>query len=288
MINSQQLIDLLKLDVIDESTFKGYSVTIGSPNVFGGQVLAQALHAATNTVPEEREVHSLHSYFLEAGNLEKPIIYHVANLRNGGSFSTRRVTAKQDDKVIFIMAASFHRSEEGFEHQIEMPANLSQPEDLNSWEEMAEKFGEFIPDSMKYFLTLDRPISFKPVYPKNPLQPKNLPPTEFVWFKLKGEIPSMTNQLKQQILTYISDYNVLNAAFNPNAKDYSFGNTRTASLDHSMWFYRDFDFDDWMLFSAESPSTFGARGFVRGNIFTRKGVLIASFAQEGLMRPRKK
>ncbi len=288
MINSQQLIDLLNLEVIDESTFKGHSVTIGSPNVFGGQVLAQALHAATNTVPTERQVHSLHSYFLEAGDLKKPIVYHVSNLRNGGSFSTRRVTARQDEKVIFIMAASFHRSEEGFEHQIEIPENLTQPEDLNSWEEMAEKFGAFIPDSMKYFLTLDRPISFKPVYPKNPLQPKNLPPTEFVWFKLKGEIPVMTTQLKQQILTYISDYNVLNAAFNPNAKDYNFGNTRTASLDHSMWFYRDFDFDDWMLFSAESPSTFGARGFVRGNIFTRKGVLIASFAQEGLMRPRKK
>lgn len=287
MKNSKELIDLLNLEKINDSVFKGFSVTIGSPNVFGGQVLAQALHAATNTVVENRFVHSLHSYFLEAGKLDEPIYYHVENLRNGGSFSTRRVTAKQGETVIFIMAASFHREEKGFEHQIEMPTNLAAPEDLLSWEDMAEKFGDFIPDSTKSFLTLDRPISFKPIYPRNPLQPKNLPPTDFVWFKLKGEIPSMNKQLKQQILTYISDYNVLNSAFNPNAKNYSFRNTRTASLDHSMWFYRDFDFDDWMLFSAESPSAYGARGFVRGNIFTRQGTLIASFAQEGLMRPMK-
>lgn len=287
MKNSKELIDLLNLEKINDSVFKGFSVTIGSPNVFGGQVLAQALHAATNTVVENRFIHSLHSYFLEAGKLDEPIYYHVENLRNGGSFSTRRVTAKQGETVIFIMAASFHREEKGFEHQIEMPTNLAAPEDLLSWEDMAEKFGDFIPDSTKSFLTLDRPISFKPIYPRNPLQPKNLPPTDFVWFKLKGEIPSMNKQLKQQILTYISDYNVLNSAFNPNAKNYSFRNTRTASLDHSMWFYRDFDFDDWMLFSAESPSTYGARGFVRGNIFNRQGTLIASFAQEGLMRPMK-
>lgn len=287
MKNSKELIDLLNLEKVNDSVFKGFSVTIGSPNVFGGQVLAQALHAATNTVVENRFVHSLHSYFLEAGKLDEPIYYHVENLRNGGSFSTRRVTAKQGETVIFIMAASFHREEKGFEHQIEMPTNLAAPEDLLSWEDMAEKFGDFIPDSTKSFLTLDRPISFKPIYPRNPLQPKNLPPTDFVWFKLKGEIPSMNKQLKQQILTYISDYNVLNSAFNPNAKNYSFRNTRTASLDHSMWFYRDFDFDDWMLFSAESPSAYGARGFVRGNIFTRQGTLIASFAQEGLMRPMK-
>ena len=287
MKNSQELINLLNLEKVDDAVFKGFSVTIGSPNVFGGQVLAQALHAATNTVHENRYVHSLHSYFLEAGKLNEPIFYHVSKLRNGGSFSTRRVTAKQGETVIFIMAASFHRIEEGFEHQIEMPKDITGPKDLLSWEEMAEKFGDFIPESTKSFLTLDRPISFKPVYPRNPLQPKNLPPTDCVWFKLKGDVPEMSKQLKQQILTYISDYNVLNSAFNPNAKKFSFRNTRTASLDHSMWFYRDFDFDDWMLFSAESPSTFGARGFVRGNIFTRKGKLIASFAQEGLMRPMK-
>ena len=288
MITSKELIQLLELEFINETTYKGKSVTIGSPNVFGGQVLAQALHAATNTVIDSRFVHSLHSYFLEAGELKKPIFYHVENLRNGGSFSTRRVTAKQDDKVIFIMAASFHKVESGLEHQIEIPQNLKQPEDLLSWEDIAEKFGSIIPVSTRSFLTLDRPIWFKPVYPKNPLQPKNLPPTEFVWFKLKGDTPAVSKQLKQQILTYISDYNVLNAAFNPNAEHYNFANTITASLDHSMWFYRDFEFDDWMLFAASSPSTYGARGFVRGNIFTREGVLVASFAQEGLMRPKKK
>jgi acyl-CoA thioesterase-2 len=209
-------------------------------------------------------------------------------MRDGGSFSTRRVTAKQNDKTIFILAASFHKIEEGFEHQSVMNTNIKQPEDLLSWEDMVTKFGVFLPKSLKGFLSIERPIDFKPVHVPNPLKRKNLPAKEEIWFKLKGDIPKMDLPLKHQILTYISDYNVLNAAFNPNAKEYNFGNTQTASLDHSMWFFRDFDFDDWMLFSAESPNAFGARGLSKGNIYTRDGKLVASFAQEGLLRPMKK
>jgi acyl-CoA thioesterase-2 len=152
---------------------------------------------------------------------------------------------------------------------------------------MLEKFGDFLPKSMKYFLSIERPIDFKPVRIPNPLQPENLPPNEQVWFRLKGEKPEMDFRTIQEILTYISDYNLLNAAFNPNASNYNFGNTQTASLDHSMWFFRDFDFDDWMLFSAESPNAFGARGLSKANIFTRKGKLVASLTQEGLLRPKK-
>ena len=288
MTNTKALIDLLHLDTINSHIFSGQSVTIGSAIVFGGQVLAQAVNAAYRTVPENRFLHSLHSYFLEAGNLEIPIEYDVAEMRNGGSFSTRRVTASQNGKTIFILAASFHKKEEGFEHQIEMNSSIKQPEELMSWEEMASKFADFLPKSTKSFLIIERPIDFKPVEIQNPLEPKNLPAKEEVWFKLKGEIPEMDISLKHQLLTYISDYNVLNAAFKPNGEKYSFANTMTASLDHSMWFFRDFDFNDWMLFSAESPNTFGARGLVKGNIFTRKGKLVASFAQEGLMRPIKK
>ncbi|WP_298878329.1 acyl-CoA thioesterase II [uncultured Polaribacter sp.] len=288
MKNSKELTALLNLKDLGNNNFSGKSVTIGSPHVFGGQVLAQAVNAAYRTIPENRTLHSLHSYFLEAGDLTKPINYNVAEMRNGGSFSTRRVTASQDDKTIFILAASFHKKEEGFEHQTNFDSNIKQPEELFSWDDMLEQFGPFLPKSMKAFLSVERPIEFKPVRIPNPLQPENLPANEQVWFRLKGEKQEMDFRTKQEILTYISDYNVLNAAFNPNASEYNFGNTMTASLDHSMWFFREFDFDDWMLFSAESPNAFGARGLAKGNIFTRDGKLIASFAQEGLLRPKKK
>jgi acyl-CoA thioesterase-2 len=287
MKNSKELIELLNLTAIDSHNFSGESVTIGSTIVFGGQVLAQAVNAAYRTIPKDRFLHSLHSYFLEAGDLTIPIKYNVAEMRNGGSFSTRRVTASQNEKTIFILAASFHKKEDGFEHQQEISTPIKQPEELMSWEDMLKKFGDFLPKPTKSFLSIERPIDFKPVRVPNPLEPENLPAKEEIWFKLKGDIPKIDIALKHQLLTYISDYNVLNAAFNPNAKEYNFGNTQTASLDHSMWFFRDFEFDDWMLFSAESPNTFGARGLCRGNIFTRDGKLVASFAQEGLMRPRK-
>jgi acyl-CoA thioesterase-2 len=288
MKNSKELISLLHLEEVNPHTFVGESVTIGSAIVFGGQVLAQAVNAAYRTIAKDRFIHSLHSYFLEAGDLNLPITYDVAEMRNGGSFSTRRVTASQKGKTIFILAASFHKKEDGFEHQTNMNTNIKQPEELLSWEDMVTKFGDALPKGIKSFLSIERPIDFKPVRIPNPLKPENLPAKEEIWFKLKGDIPKMDTPTKHQILTYISDYNVLNAAFNPNAAEFSFANTMTASLDHSMWFFRDFNFNDWMLFSAESPNAFGARGLSRGNIYTRDGKLVASFAQEGLMRPIKK
>jgi len=288
MQTSQELIALLDLKNLGNNTFNGDSYTIGSPHVFGGQVLAQAVNAAYRTIPENRFLHSLHSYFLEAGDLTVPIQYKVEEMRNGGSFSTRRVTAMQHDKSIFILAASFHKKEEGFEHQTSFDVNIKQPEELLSWDDMLAQFGDFLPKSTKAFLSVKRPIEFKPVRVPNPLDPKDFPATEQVWFRLKGEKIDLDYRTKQEILTYISDYNVLNAAFNPNGSKFSFANTQTASLDHSMWFFRDFDFNDWMLFSAESPNAYGARGLVKGNIFTRDGKLIASFAQEGLLRPVKK
>lgn len=282
----KDLIDILSLEEIDKNTFSGISKTIGSPNVFGGQVLAQALHAAYKTIPEDRIAHSLHSYFLLPGDLTIPITYKVTEMRNGGSFSTRRVTAKQNDKTIFILAASFHKIEEGHEHQEEIKQTIKQPEELLSWSDMLEQFGDFLPNKMKAFLSIERPVEFKPVEILNPMEKKDLPAVEDVWFKLKGNSGDLSLPLKQQILTYISDYNILNAALKPNASKAHFGNTQMASLDHSMWFSRDFDFNDWMLFSAVSPSTSGARGLAMGNIFTREGKLVATVAQEGLMRPK--
>ena len=287
MKNTQELIQILSLRDINDNNFEGISKDIGSPNVFGGQVVAQSLNAAYRTIPEDRILHSLHSYFLLPGNLNLPIVYDVSIIRNGGSFSTRRVTAKQNDKVIFILAASFHKKEEGHEYQKDYNLNIKQPEELLSWTDMLNRFGAYLPKKMREFLAIERPIDFKPVQVVNPLEAKNLPPIADVWFKLK-EPGDLSLAIKQQILAYISDYNILTACLNPHASEANFGNTQMASLDHSMWYYRDFDFDDWLLFSIECINTSGARGVAKGNIYNRKGELIASVAQEGLMRPLKK
>ncbi|MCD8407259.1 acyl-CoA thioesterase II [Tenacibaculum dicentrarchi] len=288
MKNTAELLNILMLDDIGNNNFNGISKDIGSPIVFGGQVLAQSLNAAYRTVSDERILHSLHSYFLEAGNLELSITYNVQVIRDGGSFSTRRVTATQEDKTIFILACSFHKKEEGYEHQKPIKKDIKQPEELLSWSDMLVQFSDFLPKKLKAFLSIERPVDFKPVHIVNPFDLKDLPPVVDVWFKLKDASQDLNLALKQQILTYISDYNILTTCLNPNASVAHFGNTQMASLDHSMWFYRDFDFNDWLLFSIESPNTFGARGFATGNIYTRKGVLVASVAQEGLMRAIKK
>ncbi|WP_370408661.1 acyl-CoA thioesterase [Tenacibaculum dicentrarchi] len=288
MKNTAELLNILMLDDIGNNNFNGISKDIGSPIVFGGQVLAQSLNAAYRTVSDERILHSLHSYFLEAGNLEVPIKYNVQVIRDGGSFSTRRVTATQEDKTIFILACSFHKKEEGYEHQKPIKKDIKQPEELLSWSDMLVQFSDFLPKKLKAFLSIERPVDFKPVHIVNPFDLKDLPPVVDVWFKLKDASQDLNLALKQQVLTYISDYNILTTCLNPNASVAHFGNTQMASLDHSMWFYRDFNFHDWLLFSIESPNTFGARGFATGNIYTRKGVLVASVAQEGLMRAIKK
>ncbi len=285
MTSVNDLLEILILEQLSENEFEGTSKTVGSPNVFGGQVLAQAINAAYRTITNNRVLHSMHSYFLEAGNLSLPIRYQVSIMRDGGSFSVRRVTASQNDTVIFILSASFHKDEKGYEHQIQMEPNVAQPEDLMSWSDLLEQFGEMLPKKTKTFLEIPRPVEFKPTQIPNPFEKKNLPPYANIWFKLKGDTSSLDLPTKQKILTYISDYNILSVAIQPHASKAHWGNLQTASLDHSMWYFRDFDLDDWLLFSLESPSTSNARGFAKGHIFTRDGKLVASVAQEGLMRP---
>ena len=286
MTSVNDLLNLLTLEKINDTEFNGVSKTIGSPIVFGGQVLAQALNAASRTITNNRVLHSMHAYFLEAGNLELPITYNVSLVRDGGSFSVRRVTAHQKEHTIFILSASFHKKETGYNHQMEMKSNLKQPEDLLSWTDILKEYGDFLPKSLKAFFEIDRPIEFKPTEIANPLDKKDLPPFNDVWFKLKGDVSGLDLATKQQILTYISDYNILISTLNPHASTAHWGNTQTASLDHSMWYFRDFEFDDWLLYSTESPNASNARGFARGNIFTRNGKLVASVTQEGLMRPK--
>jgi acyl-CoA thioesterase-2 len=286
MTTVDNLLKLIALQKINDNEFSGISETVGSPNVFGGQVLAQALNAASRTITNKRILHSMHAYFLEAGNLELPITYNVSIVRDGGSFSVRRVTAEQNGKTIFILSASFHKKEKGYNHQIEMPKNLTQPEELLSWTDMLQQFGKAIPSKTRGFMQIERPIMFKPVEVVNPFNKADLPPFTNVWFKLKGDSTHLDLASKQQILTYVSDYNILTAAMNRHASKAHYGNTQTASLDHSMWYFRDFDFDDWLLYSIESPNTSNARGLATGNLFSRDGKLIASVAQEGLMRPK--
>ena len=282
------LFNILHLDQLDSCAFSGISSSVGSPNVFGGQVLAQALNAAYRTISNGRILHSMHAYFLEAGDLNLPIKYEVGIMRDGGSFSVRRVTASQNGKLIFILSASFHKKEVGYNHQIDMKPGIKQPEELMSWDDMLEQFGETMPEKTRAFLEIPRPVSFKPTQISNPFEKKDLPPYMDVWFKVKGDTSGFDLATKQQILTYISDYNILAVALHRHSSKAHWGNTQTASLDHSMWYYRDFDFHDWLLFSMESPSASNARGFARGNIYTRDGKLVASVAQEGLMRPLNK
>lgn len=286
MTDVNDLIELINLKEIGATQFEGLSKTVGSPNVFGGQVLAQALNAATRTITNNRVLHSMHSYFLEAGHLEMPITYSVAMVRDGGSFSVRRVTAEQNGVTIFILSASFQKMEEGYNHQIEIDRTIKQPEDLMGWTDILREFGEVIPKKTKGFLEAKRPVEFKPVELVNPFNKVDLPAFTNVWFKLKGDTSQLDLAQKQQILTYISDYNILAAVMNRHASTAHWGNTQTASLDHSMWYFRDFEFDDWLLYAIESPNASGARGFAKGNIFTRDGKLIASVAQEGLLRPK--
>jgi acyl-CoA thioesterase-2 len=280
-----ELLDLLNLEQIEENLFRGYSKTVGSANVFGGQVLAQALSAAINTVPEDRHVHSLHSYFILPGNLDIPIIFQVDRIRDGGSFTTRRVKAIQQGREIFLMSASFQSDEIGFDHQIAMP-KVQEPEQLVSWKDLAKHFGEFLPQNMYDFLNLDRPIEFRPVELYNPAVPEKREPFRHIWMKSIGEMPE-NPKFHPLVLAYASDYNLLTSALLPHGKEGSIPKLQLASLDHAMWFYRPFRMDDWLLYAIDSPSASNSRGFTRGNIFTRDGKLVASVAQEGLMRPRK-
>jgi acyl-CoA thioesterase II len=278
-----ELLKLLSLEKIEENLFRGESTSIGSKRVFGGQVLAQALQAAYQTVPEDRFVHSLHAYFVLPGDIEKPIVFDVENIRDGGSFTTRRVKAIQKGKPIFFMSTSFHAEEEGFEHQTEAKS-VEGPEQLVSWKELAEKFGAYLPEGLRKFLSYEHPFIFKPVELINPLANEKLPPFRNVWMKTQGDMPE-DRRLNEAVLAYASDYNLLTTAMLPHGNVVFTKNMQMASLDHAMWFHRPFKADEWLLYAIESPSANGARGFTRGHIFNQEGILVASVAQEGLIRP---
>ncbi len=277
----QDLLKHLTLERLEENLYRGQSRDIGSPNVYGGQVLGQALFAASQTVAE-RAVHSLHAYFLRPGNKQEPIVYEVDRIRDGRSYTTRRGVAIQRGKPIFNMSASFKTAEEGIEHQCEMP-KVPGPEGLPNMTELGKQALAEIPEKLSRFLQWQRPIEFRPVQPVHPLHPEPSPPVRDIWIRADGVLPD-DPALHKVLLAYTSDYSLLATALLPHGLTFSQSTIRAASLDHAMWFHRDFRMDEWLLYSMDSPSTSHGRGFSRGNLFTRDGKLVASVAQEGMIR----
>ena len=275
------LITLLKLERIEDNIYRGDSRDIGSPQVFGGQVLGQALSAAQHTV-DDRVAHSLHAYFLRRGDMNAPIIYDVDRARDGGSFSNRRVVAIQHGRPILNMAASFQNPEEGLEHYAEMP-EVPRPEDLKDLIAAAADISDKIPIKLRRFMTKERPFEFRPVDPLNFDARQKLPALKHVWIRAVDTLPE-DRALHQNLLAYVSDFELLATSTLPHGLSFKRGNLIMASLDHALWFHRKFRMDQWLLYSMDSPSASGARGFARGQLFTVDGELVASTSQEGLVR----
>jgi acyl-CoA thioesterase-2 len=279
------LVQLLSLERLEVNLFRGQSRDIGTKYVFGGQVLGQALSAAQATLDNldhPRTAHSLHAYFLMAGDIEAPIVYQVDRTRDGGSFSVRRVTAIQHGRPIFFLAASFQREEDGAEHQISMP-EVPRPEDLESGSAVPADVMSSLPEKIQRWLSLEGPFEFRHVYPRNELKPTKRPPFQQFWFRL-GERIGDAPELHRAMLAYASDFHLLGTATWPHGISYYQPNVQMASLDHALWFHRAFRADEWLLYAMDSPGAQGARGLARGLIYNRDGQLVASTAQEGLIR----
>lgn len=278
---AQDLLKHLILECLEENLYRGDNHDIGGSHLFGGQILGQALFAATQTV-KDRAAHSLHAYFLRPGDKNIPVVYEVERLRDGKSYTTRRIVATQRGKPIFNMAASFQAREEGIEHQFGMP-EVPGPEGLPNLTELARQTLAETPEKLSRFLAWQRPVEFRPVQPLHPVSPEPCPPFRDIWMRLNATVPDDMG-LHKALLAYASDFSLLSTAFLPHALSFSQGSIRAASLDHAMWFHRDFRVDEWLLYSMDSPCTSHGRGLSRGNIFTREGELVASVAQEGLIR----
>jgi acyl-CoA thioesterase-2 len=280
-----ELLQMLKLEKIEENIFRGQSQDLGYGAVFGGQVLGQALSAASQTVPEQRRVHSLHAYFLRPGDARLPIVYQVDCIRDGTSFTTRRVVAIQKGRAVFSMSASFQIAEPGFEHQDAMPPDLPPPEGLASELEIAHQVADRFPPGIRKRILCRRPIEIRPVHPMAAFELKRFPPRRCAWFRASGTLPENA-AIHRYVLAYASDFGLVATSLLPYERRLWQATIQAASLDHAMWFYRDFRMDDWLLYAMESPSAAGARGLSFGRIFTRDGSLVAVVAQEGLIRDR--
>ncbi|WP_153771599.1 acyl-CoA thioesterase II [Labrenzia sp. CE80] len=276
------LLQTLDLEPLEHNLFRGRSPQVGWQRVFGGQVIGQALVAASRTVVEDRHVHSLHGYFMRPGDPSVPIVYEVDRIRDGGSFTTRRVVAIQHGKAIFSMSASFQVMEEGLEHQADMP-KVPMPEELPSEQDLKDKFLKVAPEHVRKYWERERPIELRPVDLTHYFSDKPLPPTQYVWVRASHPLPDDA-RIHQCVLAYASDMTLLDTSLFPHGKSVFSPDIQAASLDHAMWFHRPFKADEWLLYAEDTPSASGSRGMNRGSLYTRDGVLIASTAQEGLIR----
>ena len=279
-----ELLSILDIERLEVNLYRGLSPQVGWQRVFGGQVIGQALVAANRTVVTGRNPHSLHAYFLRAGDPSVPIIYEVDRIRDGGSFSTRRVVAIQHGQAIFSMAASFHREEPGLHHQIKMP-DVPSPESLPSEAELKARFMERMPPQVRAYWERERPIEIRPVDLSRYLEPGNHAPTQQVWIRATGRLGDDL-ALHQCVLAYASDFTLLDTALIAHGRFVFDPSLMLASLDHAIWFHRKFRADEWLLYAQDSPSSSAGRAFCRGTLFTRSGELVASTAQEGLVRER--
>ncbi len=276
------LVRLLDLERLEVNLFRGESRDIGSPQVFGGQVLGQALKAAYGTVEAGRPVHSLHAYFLKRGDFKAPIVYFVDRSRDGQSFTSRRVTAIQHGEQIFHMSASFQQPQAGVEHQLTMP-EVPEPE---AWPEMGLRTSRVLqqlPEKVRQFYANAHPFEFRFSDSIDPARPRNAPPAQMIWIRAVDQLPD-DEALHRCLFAYVSDFHLLGTAVRPHALAVASGKFMFASIDHAMWFHRPARVDEWLLCVMDSPSASGSRGFARCSIFTRDGRLVGSTAQEGLMR----
>lgn len=279
----ENLIDLLRVKEIEKNIFMGASHDLGFGRLFGGHVLAQSLMAAAQTVETNRFCHSLHGYFLRLGKTDEPIFYEVDLIRSGQSFSTRRVVAKQSGVAIFSMSSSFQRIEQGFDHQAEMP-KVPGPDGLKSELERIREVQDKIPASVRENLTADRAIEIRVVDPVDFFTPKKKPAAKYSWFRTISPVTDTDPLIHQAILAYSTDFGLASTAGMPHGFTFFKPGIQIASLDHSLWFHRPVNLGSWLLYAKDSPSAAGARGFNRGQIFTQEGILIASVAQESLIR----
>ena len=282
----ETLLDILDLEQIEQNLYRGESPNVGWQRVFGGQVIGQALVAAQRTVEEGREVHSLHGYFMRPGDPSVPIVYEVDRIRDGRSFTTRRVVAIQHGRAIFSMSTSFQIVEPGLEHFVEMP-DMPQPEDLPSEKQLAEQYIDHAPEGVRKYWQRERPIELRPINMDHYISNKKLEPKQNIWFRATGKLPN-NPAVQQAVLAYASDMTLLDTSLFAHGRAVFDPQLQVASLDHAMWFHRPVNMEEWHLYSQDSPNSSGARGFTRGSIYSRDGTLVASVAQEGLIRERTK
>lgn len=280
----KELVELLQLERLEDNLFRGQSRDIGTRNVFGGQVLGQALSAAQQTVDATRAAHSLHAYFLRAGDIDAPIVYQVQRSRDGHSFSSRRVLAIQHGQPILNGSVSFQIEESGVEHQATAPV-VPRPQDLPPPQPIPEETLRQLPVKLQRWLGMKGPFEFRRVHPRDELNPVRQPPQQYVWFRLAERIDDAP-ELHRAMLAYASDFHLIGTVTLPHGISFLQKNVQVASLDHALWYHRPFRVDEWLLYACDSPTAQGARGLARGMIFDEDGRLVASTAQEGLIRIR--